>query len=555
MDECKNRYLGRVIMDKIKVKEFFENYKKFFIIAGAVLAALAIIYIGFSIYFMNHFYFGSKINGIDVSGASIETAKPKVQAAVDNYELVLVERDGSTDSILGREIDLKMEWYTEYDKVLEGQNGFAWIVKLFVPESYDKVSYLSYNANKLESTIEGLSCMKEEKQVMPQNATVSKYSAETGYVLVPAVEGTAVNKAYLNLRIKDYIQNLKTEMIMAESDVYYLPEVGDTDETLLAAIDQMNVCASAAITYQVGESTEVLDVSIFHSWLYVNDDLEVCIDEESLNAYVKDLASNYNTCYSAKKFMTSYETEVTITNSHYGWKVDNTAEKEAITADIMAGNVVTRDLNYSMTANTHEGNDYGNSYVEINLTAQHLFLYVDGELVLETDFVSGDVSDGNATPTGIFGLTYKEKNATLNGEGYSTPVNYWMPFNGNVGMHDATWRGSFGASIYKRNGSHGCINLPYGSAETIYEYVSTGFPVVVYELAGTQSDKGIAQDQAYVVIDLINAIGAVSLESEAAIVNARTQYDALSDTAKAYVSNYQILLDSEAALATMKPVQ
>ena len=70
-----------------------------------------------------------------------------------------------------------------------------------------------------------------------------------------------------------------------------------------------------------------------------------------------------------------------------------------------------RELNYSMTANSHGKNDYGDSYVEINLTAQHMFLYKDGKLVIDSDFVSGNVSKNNATPTGAYGVTYTEKNA------------------------------------------------------------------------------------------------------------------------------------------------
>ena len=80
------------------------------------------------------------------------------------------------------------------------------------------------------------------------------------------------------------------------------------------------------------------------------------------------------------------------------------------------------------------------------------------------------------------------------------------------------------------------------------------FPVIVYELEGTQSEKGIAQDQAYAMIDAIKAIGPVTLQSEAAIVACRTQYDALSDLAKKYVTNYQVLLNAEAALAALKTV-
>ena len=118
--------------------------------------------------------------------------------------------------------------------------------------------------------------------------------------------------------------------------------------------------------------------------------------------------------------------------------------------------------------------------MEIDLTNQHMWVYKDGELVEETDLVSGNVSKGYNTPVGVYGITYKQRDATLNGATYSSHVDYWMPFNGNVGMHDASWRSSFGEEIYLRNGSHGCVNLPPKKAEVIYGYVEKGEPVIVY---------------------------------------------------------------------------
>ena len=158
-----------------------------------------------------------------------------------------------------------------------------------------------------------------------------------------------------------------------------------------------------------------------------------------------------------------------------------------------------------MTANSHGKNDYGDSYVEINLTAQHMFLYKDGKLVIDSDFVSGNVSKNNATPTGAYGVTYTEKNATLRGENYETPVTYWMPFNGDIGMHDLTSRKAFGGDIYKTRGSHGCINLPYAAAKKIYETIDKGYCVLVYNLPGTESDS-VKQKEAAAVVNTINSI-------------------------------------------------
>ena len=68
----------------------------------------------------------------------------------------------------------------------------------------------------------------------------------------------------------------------------------------------------------------------------------------------------------------------------------------------------------------------------------------------------------------------------MKGEDYESDVTYFMPFAYNVGLHDASWRSSFGGSIYKNCGSHGCINLPYDAADTIYKNVELGTPVVAY---------------------------------------------------------------------------
>ena len=112
----------------------------------------------------------------------------------------------------------------------------------------------------------------------------------------------------------------------------------------------------------------------------------------------------------------------------------------------------TREPVYLQTAASHDGPDYGSTYAEVNLTAQHLIFYKDGQKVLESDFVSGNVSRGHTTPPGIFSITYKQRDAVLKGEGYASPVKFWMPFNGGIGFHDASWRSSFGGSIYKSGG-------------------------------------------------------------------------------------------------------
>lgn len=537
-------------MEQKEVKQF--DKKKAAVIAGIAIGILLVIYLGMSIYFMSHFHFGTKIGDVDVSGKSATAAETILQNTLKEYELKIQERDGKIDSIIGADIDLSVEWNTKPGIYIEKQNGFAWIAKVFQPDVYEIDGTILWDAAKLDAQIAGLSALEEGRQIAAVDAKVSEYDANKGYVLVPSIPGTVVDLEAFKANVESCIVSLDDTLDMTEGNSYVAPVVADDNKKLLATIAQLNKSLGVVITYQIGDKTHTLDASTFQPWLYVNESLDACVQEEALQEYVKGLASTYNTFNSAKKFMTSYNKEITLTNCHYGWKIDNAAEATAITADILGGESVTREFNYAATAHSYGANDYGNSYVEINLTAQHLFLYVDGKVVVETDFVSGNQSRDWDTPTGIWGLTYKTTKATLRGDGYATPVDYWMPYAGNVGMHDATWRNDFGGSIYKRDGSHGCVNLPWGKAKEIYGYIKKGFPVIVYNLAGTESPKGIAMDEAYAMDHAITAIGTVGLESEAAITACRTQYDALSDMAKAYVKKYQILIDAEKALEALK---
>lgn len=234
------------------------------------------------------------------------------------------------------------------------------------------------------------------------------------------------------------------------------------------------------MTYKFGKKKEVLDGEEIGKWFLVDEKNNVSVASEQITAYVDRLADKWDTVGKAKKLKTSTGKEVEVEGGDYGWKIDREKETEELTKIILAGETATREPEYEKTASSRGKKDYGNTYVEVDLTAQHLTYHKDGEVILESDFVSGNEAKGWNTPTGAYGLYYKERNRILRGQGYASPVSFWMPFNGGVGFHDAKWRGSFGGTYYKRNGSHGCINLPYSAAKTLYDNIEAGCAVLVY---------------------------------------------------------------------------
>ncbi|MCD8082383.1 MAG: L,D-transpeptidase/peptidoglycan binding protein [Clostridiales bacterium] len=466
-------------------------------IAAAVAVILAIGVVGYMVWaqrYQNVFFPNTTINGLDASGQTVDQVKEQIVAGINGYVLTLEERGSGEVSavieerILGADIDLHPEFDGSLETLLYAQEPYAWGTHLWKRQEYTIETMVVYDGEKLDTIIGELACMDPQQTEEPVDAYVSDYIDGVGYEVVDEEYGNTPDRERLTEAVTAAICNLAARLSLDESDVYTKPSVTAEDETLKATAEKWNRVTATVVTYLFGSTEEVLDGSTTHDWFAEDDQGIPQLDTACVEEYVKALAEKYDTVYTERTIQTTYGSEATV-NGPYGWKIDQSVEAAALAEILISGESQEREPVYSQTAASHDGYDFGDTYVEINLSAQHLYYYVDGSLLLESDFVSGNESRNMGTPTGIYPLTYKQRNATLRGEGYATPVSYWMPFNRGVGMHDASWRGSFGGNIYKTNGSHGCINLPSSVAKTIYENISAGTPVLVYKLSGTESTE------------------------------------------------------------------
>lgn len=512
-----------------------------------LLCAVIFVYVGVAVYCTERFNFGTTINGIEVGGKTVKEAEQIIKSQLDTYKITILERENKKEEITGKEIGISLVITDEVARMAETQSGFVWIADWMNKPAYELEQTADYDEILLKRVVSELTAMQPQNQREPVNAGYSEYT-NGRYELVPADYGTVLKEKKVIKALDSAIRGLRLTVDLDEEGCYELPKIGDDHRSLNRLLDTLNHYVQTEIHYEFGSADEVLDGEIISTWLSVDNNMQVVIDRDAVLSYVKGLARKYNTAYSSKMLMTSYGEEVKITGGSYGWRIDNGGERNQIMADLETGGVIEREAVFFTKAHSFDGPDYGDSYVEINLTAQHLFLYIDGELIVESDFVSGCVANGNATPGGAFPITYTERDATLRGADYATPVSYWMPFNGNIGMHDLTSRKKFGGDVYITNGSHGCINLPFDAAKTIFEHVEKGFPVLCYFLPGSESDA-VRAAKVPRVMNYINGIGPVTYLSGPPIRAARYLYDHLDEALKSQVSNYQVLLNSEAEFA------
>jgi len=467
--------------------------KRFHAVSVLAIALILAAGIGGGYYFsqaltyQEAFLPNTTINGIDASKKTVDEVKAAIDEELSGYELKVLGRNGYEEVITKDEIGLHSEFDGSLETLIGEQDPMTWITALHTSAEHEIGTMIVYDEAKLDARMKALACMDPAQMIEPQDAYLSEYQSSTkSYEIVPAVEGTVLVEENVKKAIEDAVMNLQSEVDLDAATCYTKPTIATDDEELQALAAQLNCYVGAAVNHTFGNTKEVLDGDTIHQWLTINGD-QVTLDESQITAYIRSLAKKYNTAYGSRKVKTSYGKTVTIAGGPYGWRMNEPKEAAAVLEIIKNGEQQTREPEYLQKAASHGEYDYGDTYVEINLTAQHLFFYKDGKLVVEADFVSGNSAKGWATPAGTYPLTYKERNATLNGEDYSTPVSYWMPFNGNIGLHDADWRASFGGTIYKTNGSHGCVNLPPSAAKIIYENISAGDPILCYHLGDTES--------------------------------------------------------------------
>lgn len=243
-----------------------------------------------------------------------------------------------------------------------------------------------------------------------------------------------------------------------------------------------------SVTYQLpSNQTEVLDGLTIATWVNGSQGLTVSVDAAKVAAYVQGLRNKYDTPAGTQTWQSADGTTKSI-KTDYGWHIDQAKETEALIANIQSLQSVTREPVYASRAVQTEMPQWGKTFVEIDISSQHVYFYQNGNCVWDSKCVTGTATDPDrATPTGVFALKYKQRDRVLRGRinpqtgkpSYESPVAYWMPFNGNIGLHDANWRSSFGGNIYLKSGSHGCINLPPKNAKTLYDLITPGTVIVV----------------------------------------------------------------------------
>lgn len=458
-------------------------FKKFIYTMLTLILILGLAYgagIGF---YSNKFQANTKIGQVDVSNLTLPEAEEKISSYILSQDIELKENGQPVGSLNMKDVDPKFNNLENLKTVFNHQNPNAWLSYFLKGEAYenDLLSDVQIDNQALNEVLLKNGVIGSDR--IPSQDAFIDYNENQGYHVVNEKLGNQLDSEELK-------NGLLSQVIDGDSSIelnqfYIKPTVTYEDEKIQEFLNQIEDITSTKITLDIEGNEEVIPKSEIEKWLYFDMNNKVVFDNNMIMEFLKQYNDKYSSYLNTRKFNSTWQGQVTIQPGTLGWSIDREAEANQIITDLNLGQDVKRDPVVVGTGYGIEGNDIGDTYVEVDIINQTMFVYKNGELAIQTPIVSG--RDGAETVPGAYAVWSKETNRDLTGydwvweKEYRVPVDYWMPFDTiGQGIHDTQERAAFGGNIYRSSGSLGCINTPIDAMRQVFNLVEIGTPVIVF---------------------------------------------------------------------------
>lgn len=466
-----------------------EKRKRALIITLIIFASIVFLYLVGVIIFSFRFGFNTYINGENVSFKSVKQTEKIVENQVDNYNIVIKASDGKKEFIDGDDIDIEFVKDNKIKSVLRQKGAFLWPKTIFIRDYTMHHATIRYDKSKLTNIINKMEIMDEKTWKAPIDAFPRL--TKNGYIVQKEYIGTTINKDKIYNTIEKAVDNTENYLDLLKENVYIMPNVFWDSSDLVEQVKMYNTWLDVNIDLVVLDKKKRLGGNIILTWFDREQTGELVLNQSKIIKYISALQKKYNTVGIARNFKSVDGNTYQVKGGTYGFEINDRKLLEDFINIVNLKQSATIEVDFKRKgAVLLENNqpDWGNTYIEVNLTTQHMYLIKDNNIVLESDIVTGTPNSRRTTPDGVYDILEKKRNAVLVGEiqengepEYRTPVAYWLRMTwGGVGFHTATWQPYFGGNVYTWNGSHGCINMPYAESESLYNLCDVGTPVVCH---------------------------------------------------------------------------
>ena len=440
---------------------------------GLVVSIIIVIvaYLGSLFYYQDKFGPGSEIGGVGVSGLGYDEALNKIKDNLTQDTLIVKE---------GKEVLYEVKLVDlgnfNYERVVEEKWGKRnqWILSRVVDKQSD-YEFIPVNGITGDEFLKRIG-VDNSKRKESKDAYI-----DDSFKIVKEFQGTQIDSEVL---YQLFSQNRE---VINLSDAYLSPDVKTDNSKLVKAKEKIDRVINQKLTLNVkGNSYNIPSELIYKGLIYNNEENKLSFDSSVLNDWLDNINNEIMPYGKTFEFDSTLSGKVTVPPGTLGWAIDIeqtlSVLKNAILSEEQSVDAILIDDNYDLSRES-------GSYIEVDLTHQKMFVYINGNLQLETDIVSGMAITSPPTPTvpGAYQVWNMESPSVLRGTNqqlgndYAQPVNYWIPFDyTGQGIHDANWQPVFGGDVYLYGGSQGCINTPPNIMPMVYDLVEIGFPVMIF---------------------------------------------------------------------------
>ena len=483
------------------------------VITLIVVIALLLVFAMYSIHYSRRWYPGTIINGVDVSGQTLEASKKRLLEEKKDYRLVVLAREEGKLEIDGAAIGYSFGIGKNFDETYSQQHKK--LAVLYKKQTYDLPYDVSYEEDKLSEILkesELLSGSEDYSIKKPKSAYVDFSEEDKKFICVPEYPGTKLKKKAFETAVKEALSQALAQIDLSDDsaypDVYESPKITSDDEELNREADAYNQTALRYISWNMGEGvTEKITPKTIAKWISYQDG-EIQYDENAVADWVEAFCLKYKTVGKNRLVKVHTGKRVEIKGGDYGWQMDyqktleqakaglkQELEEDAIKnymEDPSSENKKKITIKKKVTyLNTAFQKDYENfavdwdteNYTEVSIKDQMVYVFRKGKVAFKCKCITGRPVEGRATPKGAYFIKEHREAYTLTGADYKTPVVNWVRITWTgTGFHPATWQpwSRWTKDLYKTRGSHGCVNLSPDDAAKIYELTSYREAVFIY---------------------------------------------------------------------------
>ena len=441
------------------------------------LGLIVLAYILGTAYYHTHFFPNTYFGDLPVSHQALEGAQNSLNQTLQTQEVVLTEAGQNEKTLALTNLNPHLEDTQGLKDTLSKQNAFLWPIAFF-GEQVVPDAQIDIDPEALSQWVERE--YPAEDRTPATNANIN----QTTWDITPAEDGNQVDADQLKTLLEKRPGGKTLDVALA----YTTPEINEDDSDLQALHTRLQETLNTKISYTLGGDTVTFDRDTIQDWLALDKNNQLYYDADAIEQSLEALNDQYATFGVERTLPTTNQGDQVIPAGTMGWAIDVETETKAIVDDLNHHRVTHRSPAFTSFGSVPGQTgiaELGDTYIEIDLTAQEMYLYEQGELTLSTPIVSGQPGAETVPGMGVVSEMLQDTNLVgynpFYDVNYSTPVSYWIRFDDlDQGIHDAPWQGSYGGDVWTYAGSLGCINTPYDAVAAIYDTVTIGTPVMVH---------------------------------------------------------------------------